>query len=187
MRRLCHHLLTLLLIALIAMPAVSPPVLRHRHEHGETSHQHVTTTAVTHKHLHAHGAKHSHSARHVHVSQTTAKHAHEKLVARVTAVPVTHTHLIWFGIEWSVPVPASERSDSTPPTASVEQWVPLIPEVVLPDGGQDGSSIVAAACGLPSELEPRVAVRSVIFPLNEPVMARLCDIARRERSGVLVV
>lgn len=187
MRKLSRHLLTLLLITLMAIPAVSPPVLRHSHADGDTSHRYGAATVAGDGHSHAHGAKHSHSSRHVHRLGTSAKHAHEDSDACSAAFPVAHAHLFWFGIEWSVPNPASDHSGRTPPVASVEQWVPLVSEIVLPDARQDGSNIVAADRAVRTELEPLLLVRSAISPLKEPAVARLCDTARRERSGVLVI
>lgn len=187
MRTLGRNLLTLFLIALMAIPAVSAPVLRHSHADGDTLHRHSAATVVGHGHSHAHGAKHSHSPRHVHRLGATAKHTHKNSATRSAALPVAHAHLFWFGFEWSLPIPASGRSDSDRLAASVEQWVPLVSEIVLQDASQAGASIVAADRALPAELEPHLVVRSVNRPLNEPIVAWLCDTARRERSGVLVI
>lgn len=185
MRTLGRNLLTLLLIALMAIPAVSPPVLQHSHADGNTSHRHGAVIVAGHGHSHAHGAKHSHSSRHVHRSGTTAKHTHNNSAVRSAAFPVTHAHLFWFGIEWSVP--GSDRSDSGRWDSSVEQWVPLVSEIVLPEARQDGSSVVATDRAMPTGLEPLLTVRSVDRSLNERAMTWLCDIARRERSVVFVI
>lgn len=187
MRTLGRRLLTLLMIALMAIPAVSPPVLWHSHTDGDTSHRHNAATAVGCRHSHAHGATYSYSPRHDHRSGTTAKHTHQDSATRSAAFPVSHAHLFWLSFEWSLPIPASDRSDSDRLFANVEQWVPLVSESVLPDAQQDGAYIVAADRALPEELEPRLVACSVERPPNEPIVACLCDIARRERSGVLVI
>ena len=45
MRSFGHILMTLLLIAVMAIPAVSPPALRHSHTDGDKSHQHGAASA----------------------------------------------------------------------------------------------------------------------------------------------
>lgn len=184
MRLLGHNLMTLWLIAVMAMSAVSSPALRHSHADGGESHQHEAASAER----HAHGPRHSHSPRHRHSADATqAKHAHEDRESHSAQSPVEHLHVFWFGFQFSLPLPAPERSDSPRPTASTEQWVPLISEVTLPDASRIGSHIPVVVLLTPTELTPRLPARSEVRPPHESAVAWLCDTARRERSGVLVI
>ena len=188
MRLPAHNLVTLLLIAVMAMPAVSSPVLRHRHADGDKSHQHGAISAERHGHSHTHGPRHSHSPRNRHaVDATKTKHSHGDHTSHSAQSPVEHLHVYWLGFAFSMPLSAPERSDSPRPTASTEQWVPLISEVTLPDASQVGSHIPAVDLLTPTELTPRLPARSEVRPLRQAAVALLCDTARRERSGVLVI
>ncbi len=185
MRLLARNLVTLLLIAVMAMPAVSSPALRHRHADGDKSHQHGVATV---ERSQTSGPRHSHSSQHSHRVETVmAKESHDDRATPSANSPVEHLHVFWFGFQSSLPVSAPERSDSPRSSASTEQWVPLISEVTLPDASQGGSQIPAVDLLTPTELTPRLPVRSEVRPPHESVVALLCDTARRERSGVLVV
>lgn len=186
MRLSARNLSTLLLIAVMAMPAVSSPAVRHRHADGDKPHQHGVASADRHGHSHTHGSRHS--PRHSHSADATkAKHSHDGRASHSAQSPVEHLHVFWFGFQSSLPLPAPERSDSPRPTASTEQWVPLISEVTLPDASQLGSHIPALDLLTPTELTPRLPAHSKIRPLRQSAVALLCDTARRERSGVLVI
>ena len=174
MRLLGRKLVTLLLVVVMAMPAVSSPALRHSHADGDKSHQHGVESAERHGHSHTHG----------HANATKAKHSHDD---RVSQSPVEHLHVFWFGFQTSLPLSAPESSDSPRPMASTEQWVPLISEVTLPDAAQDGSTMLAVDLFTPSGLTPRLPARSEVRPPHESAVALLCDAARHERSGVLVI
>lgn len=188
MRLLARNLMTLLLIAVMAMPAVSSPALRHRHVDGDKSHEHDVATAELPGHSHGHGSSHSPSPRDCHSADaTTAKHSHDDRVSHSAESPVEHLHVFWFSFQSSLPLSAPERSDSPRPTANTEQWVPLISEVTLPDASQVGSQIPAVDLLTPTELTPRLPSRSEVRPPHESAVALLCDTARRERSGVLVI
>ncbi len=188
MRVLDHNLVTLLMIAVMAIPAVSSPAFRHRHADGDKSHQHGVASAERHEHSHSHGPSQSQSPRHSHAADATkAKHAHDDRASHSAQPPVEHLHVFWFGFEFSLPLSAPGRSDSPQPTASTEQWVPLISEVTLLDAPQDGSRILAVDLLMPTDLAPRLSARANARPLRQPAVALLCDTARRERSGVLVI
>ena len=186
MRLLGCKLVTLVLIAVMAMPAVSPPALRHSHAGGDTSHKHEVATDEPHGHSHAHGPRPS--SRHSHqTAPTTAKHSHDHQAAHSATSPAEHVHVFWFGFEFSMPMPAPVRSDSPRPIVGVDQWVPLIWEFTLPEAAADGSRIRATDLAMPTVQEPLLAVRSVVPPLQQTAATWLCDTARRERSGVLVI
>ena len=172
MRLFARNLVTLLLIAVMALPAVSSPALRHRHEDGDLSHEHDVASAER----HSHGAE-----------ATTAKHSHEELSGHSAQLPIEHLHVFWFGIQTSMPLSAPDQSESPRPIASAEQWVPLISEISLPDAAQDGSTMLAVDLLTPTGLTSRLPARSEVRPPHESAVALLCDAARRERSGVLVI
>lgn len=184
MRSLGHLLMTLLLIAVMAIPAMSPPALRHSHADGDKSHQHGAASAER----HTHGPRHAHSPRHRHSADAAkTKHTHDDRASQSPQSPVEHLHVFWFGIQFSLPLSAPERSDSPRPMVSTEQWVPLISEVTLPDAFQVGSHIPAVDLLTSTELTPRLTAHSEVRPLPQLAAALLCDAARRERSGVLVI
>lgn len=184
MRVAGRNFVTLLLIVVMAIPVLSPPRLRHRHADGNESHRHDATAAARHGHSHSHGSIHTHC--HGNDSKA-ASHSHNAAEISTAAPAVEHDHVFWFGFEISLPRPASERSDSTQPVSCVDQWVPLISDVRLPDPAENGSNISAVDHLMPAALTPHSLNRSKIRPLNQPAEKWLCDTARRERSGVLVI
>ncbi len=177
MRFVPRNLVNLLLIAVMVMPALSPPALRHSHPDGDQSHRHGIGTAERHRHSHTHG----------HANATKANHTHDDRVSQSPQSPVEHLHVFWFGFQTSLPLSAPDQSDSPRPTTSTEQWVPLISEISLLDVAQNGANILVADLLLPTGLTPRLPVRSEVRPPRESAVALLCDAARRERSGVLVI
>ena len=184
MRFFGRNLVILLLIAVMEMPVVSPPALRHSHPDGDTSHRYDVATVKLHGHSHAHGPRHSHSSGQGHRTEAAkAKHSHDDRASHSAQSPVEHYHVFWFGFEFSMPLPAPEHSDSPRTMANVEQWVPLISEIILPDAATDGSSVRIADLAMPTGLTPRLPAR----PLQKSATAWLCDTARHERSGVLVI
>lgn len=188
MRFLSRNLVTVLLIVVMAMPALSPPALRHSHAAGDRPHDHRVAQRG---HSHSHGPTHSHSSRHHHrhhrTDVTTAKHSHDAGEAHSATPPVEHYHVFWFGFTTSLPLPAPEHSDSPGAMPKKDQWVPLAPEIRLPDATQDGSTLVAVDLCTPTCLTPRLPDRSEAHPPRRCAIVLLCDTARRERSGVLVV
>ncbi len=180
MRLFARNLVTLLLIAVMALPAVSSPALRHSHADGDKSHRHDVASVEDHVH--------SQSSRHSHRTDTkTPKHAREDRANPSAQLPVEHLHVFWLGFESSLPLSAPDRSDSPSPSTSTEQWVPLISEISLPDDTQDRVQFLAVDLFTPTELTPRLPARSEVRPPHESAVALLCDAARRERSGVLVI
>lgn len=188
MRLLARNLTTLLLIAVMTVPPVSSPALRHRHADGDKSHRHGAASTERHGHSHTHGLRHSHSPRHRHSADATkAKYSHDDRASHSAQSPVEHLHVFWLGFQSSLPLSAPERSDSPRPMAATEQWVPLISEVTLLDASQVGSHILAFDLLTPTELTPRLPTLSEVRPRQQPAVALLCDTARRERSGVLAI
>lgn len=188
MRFVGHNLVTLLLTTVMAMPMLSPPALRHSHAGGDTPHSHRAEAVHSHGHSHLHGPKHSHSSRHSHrADPKAAQHLHGHRKTHSANPPVEHYHVYWFGFETWLPLSAPQRSDSSQPVSDAGQWVPLISDVRLPDRTDDGSNFVAVELGTPTRLTPRLPVRAETRPLKESAANLLCDTARRERSGVLVI
>lgn len=186
MRFLGRNLMTLLLIAVMALPAVSSPALRHSHTDGDRSHQHSVATIKHRQDADARGHKHSTRHKH-HADATPATTSHDERASQSAQSPVVHLHVFWFGFQSSLPLSDPDRSDSRPPNPGAEQWVPLISEISLPNAAQDGSTILAVDLLTPTGLMPRLPARSEVRPPRESAMALLCDAARRERSGVLVI
>ena len=177
MRFLARNLVTLLLIVVMAMPAVSSPALRHSHADGDKSHRHGVETVERHGHSHTHDP----------ANAAKAKHSHGERVSDSAQSPVEHLHVFWFGFQTSMPLSAPDQSESPRPIANAEQWVPLISEISLPDAAQDGSTMLAVDLFTPTGLTPRLPARSEVRPPHESAVAWLCDTARHERSGVLVI
>jgi hypothetical protein len=162
--------MTMLLIANLASGALSGPAWRHSHAMSE--HSPPDSKAASHSHGHAH--RHVHSHEH--------SHHHDTDAAQTLGEPaVEHLHVMWFGMPLTLPVSSDDSSDR--PSSSGE-WVPLVSEMLPPQ-------IVAAAdvlgldlcnvtvLAIPIETPPRAE------PFVPPRISRLCDTARRERSGVL--
>lgn len=185
MRLFARNLVTLLLIAVMAMPAVSSPALRHSHADGDKSHRH--DVASVEDHGHSQSSRHSHRKHSHRKHGQTPKHAHEDRANPSAQLPVEHLHVFWWGFQSSLPLSAPDRSDSPSPSTSTEQWVPLISEISLPDDAQDRVQFLAVDLFTPTELTPRLPARSEVRPPHESAVALLCDAARRERSGVLVI
>ncbi len=93
---LTRNLVTLLLIAVMAMPTVSSPALRHSHADGDKSHRYGIPTVE--RHGHSHSSRHSH-----HADAATAKHSHDDRVSDSAQSPVEHLHVFWLGIQSSLP------------------------------------------------------------------------------------
>lgn len=188
MRLFGRKLVTLLLIALMTMPVMSSPVLRHRHADGDTPHRHHVAKAEHREESHARGHKHSHSSRHSHrVDALAAKDSHDVHAAVLAKSSVEHFHVFWLGFQGFLPLPTSDQSDSPRPMANADQWVPLIPEVNLPSADRAASNLLTPDDFLPTELTPRLPARSVPRPPQPSAALLLCDTARHERSGVLVI
>ena len=186
MRFFGRNLVTLLLIAVMALSAVSSPALRHSHTDGDQSHQHSVAT-VEHR-QDAHACDHKHSTRHHrHADATRTKKPHDERASQSAQSPVVHLHVFGFGFQSSLPLSDPDRSDSRPSNPGAEEWVPLISEISFPNVAQDGSTILAVDLLTPTGLMPRLPARSEVRPPRESAMALLCDAARRERSGVLVI
>jgi hypothetical protein len=165
----------LLLLALLAW-AIVPPAIRHGHEGGEDS-----------NHRHDAGTHHGQDNGECEPSSDQDSH-----VAGTDEAPVVlrslFVHLHWrlFGIELSVPVSQDDQPDDGTDDAKpvVVRW-----DDSLPTPGRDNSDSTVNAPATASQLglPGVVAAASSSRPPNLVPTAPLCDRARHERSGVLLV
>ncbi len=167
-----RRVLTVMLIAMLASGVLSAPACRHSHVMSEHSLLPVKTAK------HSHGAGHQHSHHHHH----RGVHRHESGSRHVLSDPaVEHLHVMWFGIGLTIPISPDAPSPYTNTTA---EWVPLVGEMFSLENvganglGLDSQLVTAAAFSMtPPRAEPFVP----------PKISRLYDMARRERSGVLII
>jgi hypothetical protein len=183
-----RNVVTVMLIVVMTTPALSSPALLHSHADGNKPHSHHAPVVAHHEHSHSHGQRHSHSSRHHHrAGEKAAKHSHDVPATNSATPPTGHYHVYWFGFTVSLPLPTPQHPDSQRTMPNLDQWVPLVSDIRLPDSVPDGSSVVLVDLCTPTELTPRLPDRSEAQPLRRCPIVLLCDTARRERSGVLVV
>lgn len=192
-----------LLIAVMASGALSSPVLRHTHaisDHDQPpieskthSHRHPHSHRHTHGHSHGHSHAHGHShsvaqSRKGRISQadddlSSADAAATEPVSTKSGPTMTgpvfvHYHLVWLGIPLTLP---SSPADSADQPDLEDQWVPLLPELVL-NPVETESQNPNLCC----DVVEKVAFATVTPPrVVPPDISLLCDSARRVRSGVL--
>jgi hypothetical protein len=161
----------LLLSALMLASTCLPPALRHAHEGGdEANHRHDTSGV---RHL-----KHGHH-------EAEGYHEHEVVSITERAVlsdAVVHLHWAIFGIDFSTTLPSEPRSREPA----------VVRVMVMPAISVSGENAVGVLTAIASQPGLDFAsVRSVgttpLQPPNLVTSAPLCDSARRERSGVLLV
>ena len=180
LNRFRQRTLSLLLSALVLTWGTVPPGIQHAHVGGsDSTHRHDHCHEVAHHDSHDHGSHHhdSHGEDH--------KHATVSDVC-VLSDFVAHVHLRWLGIQLSLPVPEDpadgDAGDSVPVVIvlSVDQTVP-------PTGaGPSFSRVFLAAICAPSADVVR-PLAPIPRPPNLVMSIPLCDSARLERSGVLLV
>ncbi len=167
--------INLLLASLVLAWAIVPPTVRHGHEGGEDS-----------------GHRHDSVGQHVH-DRDSRGHSEDGGLppAGVESPPsirgelVVHLHWCVLGLDFSLPL--SERAPSWD-----ERYVARPAIVSLGDGlpaparDNHGASLTLAAM-LPTGLDSPVAPASATAAVDDCPSATLCDRARHERSGVLVV
>lgn len=151
--------------------AVSPPAILHAHAPGEHDHS-----------RHAHAGPHHHAASHQH-QHGHHKHSHH-VADSFAPLPIAHWHLSLLGIPLTLPASDQDSQDHgtsnfpmavvpllSEPSRGVAESLPL-PELWLP--WLNDTTLVGA-----SLLE-----RPTLKAPPEWGGLPLCDIARRERSGV---
>lgn len=159
-----RRVLTVLLIAILASGALSAPALRHTHAMSE--HAESRNSAAEHSHSHHHGDAYRHGSE----AEPTF---HEPAVE--------HLHVLWFGIGLTLPVSPDDSSDRP---NTVDEWVPLLSEMLPPQvvATSDVLDLNSTAVGASAFA---VTTPARAEPFVPPKISRLCDTARRERSGVL--
>lgn len=173
----------LLLTALVLMASVAPPAVRHVHPVAEGSHWH---------HDHGDHSHAPHQADHRHGAASTERHGHHAVLRHPMAAAVAvqsghwHLHLVFLGIEITLPDRFPQKQDRGP-QPSVE-WVLQRASENLPppQTSRPAPSELLVAAPLPPSLGDASPFQAV-SPLSPQVAtAPLCDRARLERSGVLL-
>jgi len=155
-----------------------PPAIRHAHQGGsDRDHSHDTVAnhdpAPGHHHHHHEGADH----RHEHPDTTAPTVLGDYLV---------HLHWKLFGLDFCMPAPQQSEHDEDRGALrpALVRFVDELPTLIPGGGHWQGVPVVAAPAPGPRV----VAVKtSPLHPPNLVVSIPLCDSARLERSGVLLV
>jgi hypothetical protein len=177
MRKRFNGVITnLLLSALVLAWGIAPPAIRHGHEGGEdSSHRH---DAVAY-----HG--HDHDDR-GYFADEASQPADSGVSPTVLRGLVVHLHWSLLGVDYSMPVSEDDQPGdvSNPADLVVVRLVDSVPTPVL--GNNGSSSLCPVAVSQPGLNSPVVQTVSLAKPSLVP-SAPLCDRARHERSGVLLV
>ena len=170
--------MNLLLSALVLAWGFVPPGFEHAHAGGgDSDHQHDTDHDVAHHGSHHHDADAEHH-----------EHAVEPDDTDVTALVDYALHFHWqlLGVEFSMPMPMEPTDgddEGTVPPAVVRVMNEIVPATQA--GPAFGRVLLAANCAPSADvvrnLEP------IPRPPNLVTSIPLCDSARLERSGVLLV
>ena len=163
-----------MLSALVLAWGVVPPGFEHAHAGGHSDHQHDKCREVSHHGSHHHDTDDEH---HEHAAESDA-------TGLVDCV--LHFHWRLLGVEFSMPVPtepADGDDEGTVPPAVVRMTSEIVPATQA--GPAFGRVLLAASCAPSADvvrnLEP------IPRPPNLVTSVPLCDSARLERSGVLLV
>lgn len=174
---------SLLLTAAMLSGTANPVAMRHSHSGGERPHRHADDRAEQvhrrdHHHHHGHH-RHGHDAGHV--PHESGGSAPEHLQSNTE-----HLHLVWFGIEFTWPRPLGNSQEDEPAERSVAFIRLNSNEATI--SSQPGNSIesLARPSHFRGSLVANGATDAISTPTDVPARTLLCDIARRERSGVLL-
>jgi hypothetical protein len=175
-KRFSRTATNLFLSALVLAWGIVPPAVRHSHEGGEdTRHRHDAVA----DHGHDHGER-------GHTGDADSAPAGSDVSPAVLRALVVHLHWSVFGVDFSVPVPEDDQPNDGSNDAELAV-VRLVDSVPTPAIDRNGPASIApmtvAQLGLESAVVPNPPLAS--FHLTQPVP--LCDRARHERSGVLLV
>ena len=171
----CRKIVGASVIMLMALASVAPRGYSHSHE---------ATPCREHEHSHqGHSHAHDHIVCHRHCHATAQEESQAVMLS-----PHSHRHLFWWGLEFVLPpLPTNESGDapgdfdgaqlsllaSRPSEAVVEMTAPpvVVPTMLL---------------ALASELVP-ITAHLAAAAAQRPESNLLCDSARHERSGVLLI
>jgi len=198
---LCHKALKLVLASAVLVGSLVPPAFCHAHTAGDRPHSHNSELGEhskrdEHGHVHDHKVSKEHHHRSQHsddddCSLETPKHVESAPTLGDNEVErsARHSHFFFVGFSFSFPLPFSDESDNplTPDERHLE-YVRLTTDVVLASR-VDLSDAVDVATAAPVFLDRFDAAmsrttKSSIRPVDRIL---LCDSARCERSGVLLI
>ena len=166
----------LLLSTLVLAWGIVPSAIRHGHEGGEdTNHRHEAVAN--------HGRDHDDRG---HSSDADSQPAGSEVSPAVLRSLVVHLHWSLFGVDFSVPVSEDDQPDdgSNAAEPAVVRLVDSVPTPAIENDRSPSNSLVTASQpGLDSAVVPTSSLTTPSLTQSAP----LCDRARHERSGVLLV
>lgn len=175
-KRLSRILANLLLSALVLAWGIVPPVVRHGHEGGEdTTHRHNAVAPQGHD-----------CGNRGHSIDADSQPAGAEGSPAVLRSLVVHLHWSLWGVDFSVPVSQDDQpSDEGNATESVV--VCLVDSVPTPVTENNSFASIDPVTIWQFGLASTVVQTSSLPLSSRTQSAPLCDRARRERSGVLLV
>lgn len=197
MKRLLHKVMTILLSGVVLASTVLPPAVCHAHAEGDRphSHEHSHERPESDEHDHGHGHQHdaaavSHHDEHRH--HEPSEHEDERATGGIEPAS-GHLHFSISGFDFSLPIPSDDGSDGPlSPTGHNAGYFGIVrltdDTVTVPC--VDFADLVNLSASTP------LAIASLVD--QTPQTARwlcvraadrtlLCDSARCERSGVLLI
>jgi len=198
MKRLLHKAMTILLSGAVLASSVLPPAVCHAHSEGDRSHSHKQDLeqpdSDEHDHGHGHGHQHdgaavSHHDEHRH--HEPSEHEDERASGIEPASP--HLHFSIAGFDFSLPLPSDDGSDGplspTGDNAGCFGILRLTDDTITVPR-VDSSKVVELSAPAPLAIDSLVDVGEqtarwrCVRTIDRTL---LCDSARCERSGVLLI
>jgi hypothetical protein len=178
-----------IILCLIVGAGGATPAYRHTHVGGDSAHTHKVDRShhasepVGDGHCHHHGHGHSHAHHHAHSHHLKTHPADEDDPRNSGASQINHVHICWFGIEFTVPEPASAPGESQEPEISLLVMPISSPILIGSDSGRTAAWGAMHSAVMPNAL---CASRCLTnrFSVKTCLANPLCDTARHERSGV---
>ena len=174
MRFSSHHSISVLLAASLLANGSGGHGFGHSHVGGDDSHSHADEPTVAHD-CGTHKCSHRHS--------NADEHPHEVEI-QWTLASIFHTHLNLFGFDFSVPASDNPHDDDE---SRSSMWICLV----------DDSAVVLTARTIDIDLLRTLSLKpsaddvtgsaAATFTTPQVPTAPLCDSARFERSGVLLI
>ena len=187
MGRLFHKALTLLLTTAVLTGSLLPPALSHAHAEGDRPHSQRSEAVINDDHAHSHHTeKHDHAD---HSEQDRGESMPPFLVGGTKESSI-HLHVFVFGIDFSIPMPHRDGSDDplTPDDGGHIEYVRLTTDVVLASRVDLSVAVdVAAAASVFPDRHDAALSLTARFGIRTVDRILLCDGARFERSGVLLI
>jgi hypothetical protein len=166
----------LFLSALVLAWGLAPPGIRHGHEGGEDR-----------SHRHNGGANdEDHNDGRVLLANGDSRQVGSERSPVVLCSLVVHLHWSLLGVDFSVPVSDGDRSDNGSSSGDpvVVRLVDSVPTPALErDRSVNCDSVTVQHSGLAADVDQA----SSLTPVGPTPSAPLCDRARHERSGVLLI